>query len=354
MSFFKPHVTSALLMIWLALSPVQTSAFTILINPGTELAANPDALAAFDRAALEWSSMITNNVTVYVDANLSAISNPNTIGSSSYTYYAKDSFGDYDLTDINLNYTLVRNAMAARSTRPGNSILAYLPTEATITANTPSGTTLDSSTIGVVRANQRVLGLLSSGDVRADGTITFNSNFSFDYNRADGVDSNKVDFQTAAAHELGHILGFLSDVDDFVNFAGTITSDNLTTLDLFRFSNANQPTTAAEFQNNPRELNYGVESVLSDVNSNYALSTGTLFPGDGNQASHWKDDAPFFNPIGIMDPTLANGFFEVVGSADLRAFDLIGYNVVPEPSVTHLLMLGITMRLVFVRRRKSN
>ncbi len=336
------------LTILMALLPVQVSALTIQINAGTDLAANHDALAAFDRAALEWSSVITNNVTIYVDANLSnAFINPNTIGASSYTSYTTDN------SDINLNFTTVRNAMAARSTRPGNEILAYLPTTGTVTANMPSGTTLETSTLGIVRANQRVLGLLGSGDVRADGIITFNSKYTFDYNRADGVDSGKVDFQTAAAHELGHILGFLSDVDDFVNFAGTITSDNLTTLDLFRFATANKPTTAGEFQTSARELRPGVESVFSDVNSNYALSTGAFPLGDGNQASHWKDDAPFFNPIGIMDPTLPNGLFEVVSLADLRAMELIGYNVVPEPSVSNLLMLGMAMRFVFVRRRKN-
>lgn len=342
---FSPFI---FLLVWFSLMANPASALTILINPGTQLTANSDALAAFGRAAQEWSSMITNNVTIYVDADLSnAFTNSNTIGASGYTSYTQDG------SDINLNYTTVRNAMAARSSRPGDSILAYLPTTGTVKANTPSGTTLDSSTIGVVRANQRVLGLLGSGDTQADGIITFNSNFTFDYNRADGVDPGKVDFQTAAAHELGHLLGFLSDVDDFVNYAGTITSDNLTTLDLFRFAAANKPTTPEEFQTSARELNYGVESVISDVNSNYALSTGSFPFGDGNQASHWKDDSITGDLIGIMDPTLANGFFEIVGAADLRAMELIGYDVVPEPSVTHLLLLGLTLQFVFVRRRKK-
>ncbi len=342
---FSPFI---ILLVWFSLMANWASALTILINPGTQLTANPDALAAFGRAAQEWSSMITSNVTIYVDADLSSgFSNPNTIGEASYINYKLDG------SDINLDYTTVRNAMAVRSTRPGNSILAYLPTTATVTANTPSGTTLVSNTLGVVRANQRVLGLLDSGDTRADGFIKFNSNFAFDYNRADGVASGTVDFQTAAAHELGHILGFLSDVDDFVNFAGTITSDNLTTLDLFRFAAAHKPTTPEEFQTFARELNYGVESVISDVNSNYALSTGSFPFGDGNQASHWKDDSITGYLIGIMDPTLANGFFEVVAPADLRAMELIGYDVVPEPSVTNLLVLGLTMQFVFVRRRKK-
>lgn len=343
MSKFKWYSRHVAMMILFAFSSDRVFALTILINPGTELAANPTALAAFDRAAMEWSSQITNNVTIYVDANLSStFTNPNIIGSSGYTYYTADG------SDINLNYTTVRNAMAARSYRPGDSILAYLPT--TVTANTPSGTTFDSTTLGVVRANQRVLGLLSASDMRADGTITFNSNYTFDYNRANGVDSNKVDFQTAAAHEIGHLLGFLSDVDDFVNGA---TSDNLTTLDLFRFATANKPATPSEFQTFARELRPGVESVLSDVNSNLALSTGSFPFGDGQQASHWKDDAITGILIGIMDPTLANGVFEVVGPNDLRAMELIGYDVVPEPSVTNLLMLGMAMRLIFVRRRRA-
>ena len=71
-------------------------------------------------------------------------------------------------------------------------------------------------------------------DTAVDGTITFNQAYTFDFNRTGGtVDPNKVDFQTAAAHEIGHVLGFLSDVDDYDQ--DSTLNDNATTLDLFRW-----------------------------------------------------------------------------------------------------------------------
>jgi hypothetical protein len=91
-----------------------------------------------------------------------------------------------------------------------------------------------------------------------------------------------MDFQTVAAHELGHILGFLSDVDEFDQ---GLLETNLTTLDLFRFAAADAPTTLEEFATTPREMSPGVDSVLTDTLSAYALSTGTI-NGDGWQASH--------------------------------------------------------------------
>jgi MYXO-CTERM domain-containing protein len=50
--------------------------------------------------------------------------------------------------------------------------------------------------------------------------------------------------------------------------------------------------------------------------------------GDGDQASHWKDGLS----IGLMDPTLNFAELSLITAADVRALDLIGWDVVPEPS----------------------
>jgi hypothetical protein len=170
---------------------------------------------------------------------------------------------------------------------------------------------------------------------------------------ADGVQPASFDFQTAAAHEIGHLLGFVSDVDDFDNDQ-LLLSDNLTTLDLFRFSVTHSPTNSEQFRLFNRELRPGVDSVFSDVVMEFAMSTGAN-QGDGNQAGHWRDDFLNHNGnitigplIGIMDPTLPPGTFEMVGEADFRVIELIGYNVekpVPEPSTAWLIAIGLTLRL---------
>lgn len=60
--------------------------------------------------------------------------------------------------------------------------------------------------------------------------------------------------------------------------------------------------------------------------------------GDGQQASHWKDDALITRKIGIMDPTASNGSTTPAIVNNLRAIDqrimgLIGWNVSSSGSV---------------------
>jgi hypothetical protein len=325
-----------------------TGLFQINLIPGPGLASNPDALAAFQRAAGEWEAAISNPIKVNITADLGAFSDPRIIGATGY--------GDENL---NLNYTTVRDAMAARSVRPGNAVLAHLPTSAELSVNVPPGAELNylTGTIGILRANQKALGIIPNAltDNIVDGEITFNPAFSFDYDSRDGVDPSKVDFQTAAAHEIGHVLGFVSDTDDYDNF-GPIP-DNVTALDLFRFNKANKPTTFEQFKLLPRELRPGQAAVTSDTVNEYDMSTGAI-DGDGNQASHWKDDFLFdgtnfiIGPlIGIMDPSLPDGQFENVGPADLRAMELIGYDT-PEPGT--MLLLAPLGALTLLRRHRRS
>jgi hypothetical protein len=331
--------------------PASAAAFDIVINAGPNLSNNPAALAAFERAAAEWEAVISTPMRVNVNAEIQSFGagNTNIIGGANIFVPSYDPNQPYDT---------VRNAMAARSTRPGNAVLAFLPTSAQATANVPSGKSLDTTTIGLTRANLKALGLVANRttDTAVDGYIDFNSDFTFAYDRA-SLNGTNVDFQTAAAHELGHVLGFLSDADDFDNYP-TIPNTNLTTLDFFRFNAANVPTSFAEFTTKPRELRPGQEAVFSDTVMSVAMSTGANL-GDGNQASHWKDDF-LFNPntntlfigphLGMMDPTLNNGDYWTLTAADLRAFELIGYDVVPEPT-GGALVVGVLIVLTFRRRR---
>ena len=81
-----------------------------------------------------------------------------------------------------------------------------------------------------------------------------------------------------------------------------------------------------DFGSFPRSQQAAVEAVFDDIDSEARMSTGKQ-TGDGRQASHWKDDGLTGVFIGLMDPTLPAATVETVGPADLRALDLIGWDI---------------------------
>jgi hypothetical protein len=314
----------------LVAAPAAPAQVTIAINPGSGLAGNADALAAFNAAAAEWTSRLTTAptvgpITIRINADLTNLGNVNVIGQASVAAFTDS----YDAFRANL--------VATAAGQPSKAILNSLPTAAQFTAALPGGRTFD-GTITASTANAKALGYTFS-PTQVDGTITFNSQFAFDYDRTNGTTA--TDFQTVAGHEIGHVLGFVSAVDDIdETTAAQYPNVTVNPLDLFRFNNAGpKPVTAADFTSFARELRPGQEAVTSDTASEYRMSTGRL-TGDGRQASHWKDTPAVAQRIGIMDPTLGSGEVWDITAADLRAFELIGFNLIPIPEPGALMVVA--------------
>jgi len=266
----------------------------------------------------------------------------------------------------------MRDAMVNDSSNePDDTINNSLPTAEQFNARVPSGLGLDGNLAGT-KANFKALNFtgLDNQFGPNDATITFNTQFSFDYDNSNGVDSGKVDFETVAAHEIGHALGFVSVVDSVDNTLHNNTTDSISprTMDLYRFRNdpdrtpAVDPETAAEFPSAPRSLTPATEDItdfILDAVNEHKMSTGVT-QGDGRQASHWKDNnllgdtgTQTDNLIGMLDPTLANGQVFPISEADWRVFDLIGYEItVPEPG-TAALTLFATAAFLLPRRRRE-
>jgi hypothetical protein len=341
-NIFVPRTGNAL-SVASPLPPANLGSFDIVINAGAALAGNAAALAAFNRAALAWEARISDPITITINANLGSLGS-GIIGSASSVV-------------LQAAYTDVRNAMVSDGADElDDAITASLPTAGQFTATVPAGRTLDTTVLLASKANLKALG--GFGDLdgtfgATDASITFSTSFSFDFDNSDGVGAGLMDFETVAAHEIGHALGFFSFVDSVNDGAPNVA---LLTLDMYRFANNTgaDPATASDFTTFARNQVPGTDAIFDEISGftpERRMATGlsnVAFPGtDGNQASHWKADEQTGSFIGLMDPTLSLGQFYGPQESDFRALDLIGYEIastpVPEPSVLSALLIGGAM-----------
>jgi len=51
-----------------------------------------------------------------------------------------------------------------------------------------------------------------------------------------------------------------------------------------------------------------------------------------------------------MDPTISNGAIGMISALDLQAFDVMGYNPVPEPGGVLLIVFGALLAVLPKRR----
>jgi hypothetical protein len=274
----------------------QLGAFDVVINAGPTLAANGAALAAFNRAAAQWDGFIADPIRVTIDADLAPLG-PTVLGAASA------------VTLIG-SYTVVRDAMVLDALdEADDAVVGQLPTAANAAFFLPTGFDLDGN-LQLTKANAKALGFANLDSLfgASDGEITFSSQFAFDFDNSNGVTPGTYDFETVAAHEIGHALGFISDVD----YVDAVLNLNLaapdvrpTTLDMFRFADdvaGSDAASYAEFSTFTRSLVPGRAEVFDQILPGFGGDVEVLFAtgdtqGDGDQASHWKDNLG----LGIID-----------------------------------------------------
>ncbi len=222
---------------------------------------------------------------------------------------------------------------------------------------------LDDGTISAINnifldvntANAKAIGLIPALDPGVDASIEFNSvGVPFDFDPSDGITAGSFDFVGVSAHEIGHALGFVSGVDivDIFTDAGPLAVFNplnvllessayISVLDLFRYSADSLALDAyvLDLATGPHPGGLPYLSIDGGATSlGGTLETGS-FNGTGRQASHWKDSLGF----GIMDPTASPGELLGISGLDIKAFDVIGWDltsvVIPEPG--SMMLLGV-------------
>lgn len=349
--------TSLAFVLVISLVCIPAASATLIFNLTHDASINPQALAGFQTAADRWASLLVDAVTVNINVSFASLG-AGILGQSSQT----ESFVPYSTARAAMvGDAKSANDLTAIGTLPISSIPLYLNG----TSDNPNGAgsltpyldnngAVNNTTIRITTANQKALGLLAANAVGLDASISFNSNFSFDFNPTDGITAGQYDFVGVATHEIGHALGFVSGVDILdTNSPGTggmfFAADQFTyvsPLDLFRFSAGSVAALpgARDWSADTRTKYFSIDGGNTFLTQ---FSTGVTH-GDGNQASHWKDNLG----IGILDPTVAPGELLSISALDTQAMDVIGWDLAaPEPG-TMALCASATVFLLY-RRRKA-
>jgi hypothetical protein len=322
------------------------SSQALVISLNADAGMDSQAIAGFQRAANYWQSVLADAVTVNINIGFKDLgknaSGYDLLGGANATtevFSAAAVLGALGGDASSSNDALAVSHLPSLSAQGGLSFYTQKNTEGgsrTISLDSDySGTNSNNNRyLELSTANAKALGWTAPSVDFVDASIDFSSVFSWDFDPSDGVGSSRYDFVGVAIHEIGHALGFTSGVDA-VDYYITNSIDldpyaAFTTLDLFRYS-----------ANGALNLGVGAAAYFSidgGVTNLGAFSTGSSANGgDGQQASHWKDNLG----LGIMDPSVDYGLIDSPSALDIVAFDVIGWNLVPEPSAMLLGALGL-------------
>jgi hypothetical protein len=311
--------------------------FNFSFDPGTSL----QQMTGFQVAGQIWSSYLKDNLNVNIHVGVSSNLPKGVIGGALPGIQASQNYQ-------NVVRGLVNDARSSDDFSSTSSLRTKADYEAQFDAfdlknGNNKGSRVKTKSINLTSANAKSINMGGGNSTDLDGVILLNSlsgtnvNWDYDFTRSTATSRQSLDFLSTAMHEIAHVLGCV-DKPGWLNSQGGNKSSvdlykkslddriaNTTTLDLFRYS-----TAAGEGINDLSYGSAGADKFFSVDGGRTALakfSTGEerSLGGDGEQASHWKTQGN--NPVGIMSPTLERGIRMNIAGLDLRALDVMGWDV---------------------------
>jgi len=215
-----------------------------------------------------------------------------------------------------LSYSQYRTDLINNQTKSANDITAIATLPAT-TANPVNGTNFMTLTLPLLRAiGEPTLG---NNGGSPDGTIGINTSIT-NLSRTGPQDSNKYDLQAVAMHEISEVLGTGGNGSELPT-----TTGNIGPLDLFRYGG----TGTRSFTTSTAATAY------------FSIDGGVTHLSPFNQSGGGADYADWGSSgtPQVQDAFGTPGSHPDLDSNEVTAFDVVGYNVVPEPASVGLVVL---------------
>jgi hypothetical protein len=283
-----------------AAAPAQAA--TINLTYDSSVAADFGANAANVQNAMtyvaqQFETLLSDPITINID--VAASPGTSTLGSSTTSltgYYS---------------YAQIRSALISDAkTANDASAVASLP------VSDPSGGHL----YATARAQAKALGLIGASTL-SDGTVTFGAGYTYAFNSNNRAVPGGIDFIGVAEHEISEVMGRIPGLG--ANFGNGLP--DYMPYDLFRYT-----STGTRNMTNGNNIYFSVDNGATNLKN-------FNFPnGNGSDPQDWASGSnDSFNAIST------SGVLNDITSVDKIAMDVIGYDLVPEPSTFVLAAVGL-------------